>query len=174
MTYEKVVVYIRWNPVCKLRTRPMKGGGMRRWASRVGGKGRHFHVAFVYRRGRVVVVVVYSKRKWRVSLRNSTKNRHIFLLFFSFSFFISRHLVILPFVSVSLIAQLFLVIREMSRFANQTAVSICCFFHLLLCFRILRRWRPAIEELCSAHQVQRGFLWGWWPHAHQRQKCFSP
>jgi hypothetical protein len=33
-----------------------------------------------------------------------------------------------------LIAQLFLVIREMSRFANQTAVSICCFFHLLLCF----------------------------------------
>ena len=100
----------------------------------MGGKGRHFHVAFVYRWGERVVVVVYSKRKWRVSLRNSTKNRHLFLLFFSFSFFISRHLVILPFVSVSLIAQLFLVFRELFRFANQTAVSICFYFHLLLCF----------------------------------------
>jgi hypothetical protein len=97
----------------------MGGGGRREWAVR----GRHFHVAFVDGGGENIVVAS-SKRKWRVSLRNSTKkykNRHLFFFYFS----ARRHLVILPFVSVSLITQL---VWEMSRFANQTAVSNLTFF----------------------------------------------
>lgn len=158
-----------WNPV---RVAYSPHGG--RWASRVGGEGETFSRGLRRCRGENIVVA-RSKRKWRVSLRNSTKkykNRHLFFFYFS-AVAILLFCLLFPF---RWLRNFFLLFGKCLDSLIKQLFQTWLFF-VTLFFKhnnVGDDQKSKGYFLSSAHQVQWGVPRGCWPPLPNAKKRFTP